>query len=132
MAFTDTAASSSPLANINVTPLVDVMLVLLIIFMVTTPILSRPVPFELPQRGPPIPVENTDPLRLNIAANGVVLWEGTPLAPAALQALLRAEASRSPQPLLQIEAHRDSQYQSLTRLVASARNAGLTRVGVVD
>ncbi len=135
MAFSATASPERALSQINVTPLVDVMLVLLIIFMVTTPILSRPIPFELPQASPPdrvTPPPEVDPLQLQIAADGMVWWSGAPLSEAALITLLRTEAARNPQPELRIEAHVDSQYQNFAQLVANARNAGMSRIGMMQ
>lgn len=136
MAFsaTDSEAPQRALSQINVTPLVDVMLVLLIIFMVTTPVLSRHIPFELPQPviEPLPPPPEVDPLNLRINADGSVWWSGAPLSQHALAALLRTEAARSPQPQLQIEAHIESQYQDFARLVANARNAGMNRIGMLQ
>lgn len=137
MAFSATSSASPEhaLSQINVTPLVDVMLVLLIIFMVTTPVLSRQIPFELPQALPPervTPPPKVEPLQLRIAPDGMVWWSGAPLSQSSLLALLRTESARNPQPQLQIEAHLDSQYQDFAQLVANARNAGMTRIGMMQ
>jgi biopolymer transport protein ExbD len=80
MAFSSNS-SGGPMADINVTPLVDVMLVLLIIFMVTAPALSYPIQVDLPQPStnpPPTPKDPPEPIRIRIDAAGTVLWNGSP------------------------------------------------------
>src|SRR3546814_3192911 len=94
MAFS-TNSGGGPMADINVTPLVDVMLVLLIIFMVTAPILSYPIDIDLPQRSLTPPPENKnppEPINLRIDASGQVFWNDSP---APLSALQRSEAHTS-------------------------------------
>jgi biopolymer transport protein ExbD len=88
MAFTSNSGSG-PMADINVTPLVDVMLVLLIIFMVTAPALSYPIPVDLPQPSttPPPPGNPPDPIRIHIDAGGTVSWNGSPTPMSTLQAM---------------------------------------------
>ncbi len=134
MAFAaDSPHRPTALAEINVTPLVDVMLVLLIIFMIATPVLTRSVPLELPQaRDAQPPPPKVDPLRIHLRADGSALWNGAPLSMPLVDALLRAEAQRSPQPALEIESHPESRYDMVTALLASARNAGFSRIGFVD
>lgn len=136
MSFSVTASATreTALSQINVTPLVDVMLVLLIIFMVTAPVLSRQIPFELPQPviEPLPPPPEVDPVNLKITADGSVWWGGAPLSQSALRTLLLTEAARTPQPQLQIEAHVESQYQDFARLVANARNVGINRIAMLQ
>ena len=107
MAFTSNA-SASAMADINVTPLVDVMLVLLIIFMVTMPIQSVPVDVDLPQRSlnpPPQVNDPPEPIRLRIDSAGQVFWNDTPTPVSALQAMMKTEVERDPtnQPTLEID-----------------------------
>jgi len=133
MAFSAaTSARPAAMAEINVTPLVDVMLVLLIIFMIAAPVLTRTVPLELPQPGPKPETTSVDPVRVRIGPDGQASWSGGVLSPAMLQALLRAESARNPQPTLEIESHPDSRYEAMTSVLASARNAGFLRIGVVE
>jgi len=129
MAFAAAAERASAVSDINVTPLVDVMLVLLIIFMVTAPILSRELPFDLPQKGPTPPID-VEHLQLAIDADGVIRLDGRVLPPALLDASLRLEALRSPQPELQIDAAGEAGYQAFTTVLAAARNAGLARISL--
>ncbi|MBC7988422.1 MAG: biopolymer transporter ExbD [Luteimonas sp.] len=135
MAFSRHDPAPRSIAEMNITPLVDVMLVLLVIFMVTAPTLSKPITFALPQ---PIPPEMERPLPpelidLRIAASGEVYWNDS-LAPlSALPALMRAEIEghRDNPPRLQIDANGDSDYQSVAKVMALAKNAGMTNIAFV-
>ena len=135
MAFS-TGGSGGPMADINVTPLVDVMLVLLIIFMVTAPILSYPIDIDLPQKStiPPPEVRNPpDPIKLRIDAAGQIFWNDSPVPMSALRNMMDAEVERDPnnQPVLQINANDDSDYGILAKVLATARNAQMQKIGFV-
>ena len=135
MAFS-TGGSGGPMADINVTPLVDVMLVLLIIFMVTAPILSYPIDIDLPQKSitPPPEMKNPpDPIKLRIDAAGQIFWNDSPVPMSALRNMMDAEVERDPgnQPVLQINANDDSDYGILAKVLATARNAQMQTIGFV-
>jgi biopolymer transport protein ExbD len=122
------------LASINITPLVDVLLVLLVIFMITAPALTRTIEVDLPR-----PVPNPDPpagrIDLRIDAGGSVYWNGAEQPLAALQGLLEVERQRQPenrQPLLAIDANGDADYQAVAAVLAAARNAGMDRIGFIQ
>ncbi|WP_411833491.1 ExbD/TolR family protein [Pseudoxanthomonas mexicana] len=138
MAFSDVAVSDStyaparPLAGINITPLVDVLLVLLIIFMVTAPMLSRPLPVLLPafaDRAPPIKPQQLD---LLIAADGGLRLNDRALDWAQLQQRLEETAAADPGALLRLRAMDDADYQQLVAAIALARRSGLTQVSLSD
>jgi biopolymer transport protein ExbD len=134
MAFSSNAGSG-PMADINVTPLVDVMLVLLIIFMVTAPALSYQIQVDLPQRTnmPPPKVENPpDPIRLRIEAGGTITWNNSPMPISVLQSSLEVEAERSVQPTLEIETDPDAQYEMLAKVLARAKNSGMEKISFVE
>jgi biopolymer transport protein ExbD len=135
MAFT-TGGGGGAMADINVTPLVDVMLVLLIIFLVTAPMLTREIEIDLPQQtNQPPPdeiVEPPQPIRLRIDADGSLFWDNSPMPKAALLPSLRVEASRDPQPLLEIEANQEVQYHVLTEVLSEAKNADMKKIGFVE
>ena len=136
MAFSSNSAAGAPMADINVTPLVDVMLVLLIIFMVTAPILSYPIDIDLPQRvvNPP-PETKTPPeqIRLRIDQSGQVFWNDSPAPMSALQNMMEAEVQRDPtnQPTLEIDTNDDADYGVLAKVLATARNAQMQKIGFV-
>ena len=135
MAFT-TGGGGGAMADINVTPLVDVMLVLLIIFLVTAPMLTREIEIDLPQQTnqppPDDPVEPPQPIRLRIDADGSLFWDNSPMPKAALLPSLRVEASRDPQPLLEIQANQEVQYHVLTEVLSEAKNADMKKIGFVE
>ena len=135
MAFS-TGGGGGPMADINVTPLVDVMLVLLIIFMVTAPIMSYPIDIDLPQRSlnpPPTTQDPPDPLRLRIDSAGQVFWNDSPTPLSALRNMMEAEVERDPnnQPTLEIDTADDADYGILAKVLASARNAQMQKIGFV-
>src|SRR5690606_41261854 len=101
-------ARESPKADINIVPLVDVMLVLLIIFMVTAPQLSYPIDIDLPQRStnpPQNPVDPPEPVRLRIDGGGQIFWNDSPVPVSALRSMMESEVQRDPnnQPTLEID-----------------------------
>jgi biopolymer transport protein ExbD len=134
MAFTSNSGGG-PMADINVTPLVDVMLVLLIIFMVTAPALSYQIQVDLPQRTtnpPPQPKDPPEPIRLRIDAGGTVTWNNSPIPLSVLQSSLEVEAERSIQPTLEIETDVDAQYEVLAKVLSRARNSGMEKIAFVE
>ena len=124
------------MADINVTPLVDVMLVLLIIFMVTAPILSYPIDIDLPQRTnnpPENPVEPPEPIKLRIDQSGTVYWNDSPTPVSALRNMMTGEVERDPanQPTLEIDMNEEAQYEILAKVLASAKDAQMKKIGFV-
>ncbi len=125
------------MADINVTPLVDVMLVLLIIFIVTAPIMTYPIAVDLPQRvlnPPPQTTEPPPPIELRIDASNQVFWNNSPVAVSSLQQRMEDEVQRDPtnQPELRIDANPDSEYEVMARVLAAAKNAQMKRIGFVQ
>ena len=134
MAFTS-SSGAGPMADINVTPLVDVMLVLLIIFMVTAPALSYQIQVDLPQRTtnpPPQPKDPPEPIRLRIEAGGTVTWNNSPIPISVLHSSLEVEAQRTVQPTLEIETDPDAQYEMLAKVLSRAKNSGMAKIAFVD
>ena len=135
MAFSS-GGGSGPMADINVTPLVDVMLVLLIIFMVTAPTLSYPIDIDLPQKSnnPPPATEPPPPIALRIDASGQVYWNEAAQPISALENLMEVEVNRDPknQPQLEIDTSPDADYGVLAKVLASAKNAGMVKIGFVQ
>lgn len=139
MAFLSNSGSS--MRDMNITPLVDVMLVLLVIFMVTVPAISHQMPMDLAQGGESKAVA-LEPIRLHIDASGALSWNGAPVTIEELGSRFRVEAARglsangvfdpNRQPLLRIDADRGSEYQLLAQVLARANNARLTRIGFVE
>ena len=143
MAFASNS-SGGPMADINVTPLVDVMLVLLIIFMVTVPALSYPIQVDLPQPStmPPPPGNPPEAIRIHIDAGGSVNWNGSPTPLSSLQAQFDVEGARgdngtgaidpTKQPTIEIETDRDAEYEVLAKVLSRAKNANLAKINFVE
>ena len=135
MAFAS-SSGSGPMADINVTPLVDVMLVLLIIFMVTAPIISYPIDIDLPQKTnnpPENPKEPPEPIKLRIDAAGTVYWNDSPTPVTSLYSQMSAAIERDPtnQPTLEIDVNPDANYEILAKALAAAKNADMKKIGFV-
>jgi biopolymer transport protein ExbD len=136
MAFS-TGNSGGPMVDMNVTPLVDVMLVLLIIFMVTMPPMTYPIGVDLPiPSARPPPPSTATPIDLKIDANGNITWNGSSTPLSALQGAMKVEAERysktDDQPVIQIDTNQDAKYDVLAQVLAKAKNAGLIKIGFVD
>ena len=134
MAFSS-GGGGGAMADINVTPLVDVLLVLLIIFMVTAPMASMEIKVDLPQlsRTPPEqPKEPPPPVRIRIDESGSLFWDNQPMPKAAVEASMLLEAARDPQPLIELETAGEAQYQRLTEVLTMAKNSGLEKIGFVE
>lgn len=133
MAFSS-GSGKGPMADINVTPLVDVMLVLLIIFMITAPILTHKVKIDLPQPNPNAvqPDNPPDPIRLKIDQSGALYWNDTPVDELGLRAQIAVIASQTNQPELQINADDGVAYEHVARVLAAAKSYGLTKIGFTE
>jgi len=133
-AFSPSVPSARDFADINITPLVDVMLVLLIIFMVSAPTLTKAVDFTLPGVTPTPPGPPPTAIELRIDANNEIAWNGAVQPYSALQALMAVEAQRDPAhpPLVKIDASGDADYGVVTRVLAAAREANLEHIAFVQ
>ena len=119
------------MAEINMTPLVDVMLVLLIIFMVTAPLFTHAVRIDLPRAHSSPSVEKPENVALSIDAAGTVRWNEEGVDERLLAQRLAQAAARDPQPEMQLRADRDARYEVVARLLSQVQRAGLTRLGFV-
>jgi len=129
--FRQRAHAGAPLAEINMIPLIDVVLVLLVIFIVTAPLLTHAVRIDLP-RASSVPVgKHPDAVSLAIDAQGTLYWNGSKLAEGELMHRLDAAARLDPQPELQLSVDRTAQYQVVAETLAAASRAGLARIGFV-
>lgn len=117
--------------EINMTPLVDVMLVLLIVFMVTIPVIRHAVKIDLPHASSQ--KEDTKPAQINVSidANGDVTWDGTAVDDKTLQAKIAAAAQTEPQPELHLSADRKVAYEKVAQVMSAAQSGGLTKLGFV-
>lgn len=120
----------APIATINTTPLIDMMLVLLIMFIVAIPLRNHKLPLDLPTGGPT--GEQRPIHRLDVDAAGALRWDGRPIAPTALPARLAAVAADPADPALHLRADGEARYERVDQVLADIRRAGVTRLGFLD
>lgn len=119
----------APISAINTTPIIDIMLVLLIMFIITVPVTTHKVTIDLPLPGKPGPMKPRT-VRLDLDSAGNVSWDGTFVAQASLAGLLARE-SRNPDLEVQISARANTPYEDYDRVLASVKRAGIDRLGLV-
>ena len=121
----------APMSDINVTPMVDVMLVLLVIFIITAPLFTHAVKLDLPAaQAAPAP-EKPETITLSIDGAGKIYWNDAPIEQADLAARMSAAAQKQPQPELQLRADKGTRYEVIAQVMAAAQSNGLTKLGFV-
>ncbi len=123
--------ASRPMAEINMIPLIDVMLVLLVIFIITAPLLTHAVKIDLPRASSEVNVVKRENVQLSIDAAGTVYWNGEALEEGAWRARMADAAKLEPQPELHIHADGELAYKRVVTVMADAARAGLTRIGFI-
>jgi len=120
-----------PMMDINMTPLIDVMLVLLIMFIITIPVMTHAVKLDMPRATNAPSTAQPVVINLEIDFDGTVLWNGTPVEIEALEGYFRREASIDPQPELHIRPSKRAKYDVVARVLASAQRNGMRKIGFV-
>lgn len=123
------AVGEQPFSDINTTPIIDVMLVLLIMFIITLPLMTHSVKIDLPQDGP----TQREPVvhRLEIDSASRLTWDGAPIAEAELPARLAAFRAESRDNVLHYRAAPQTRYEDFNRVLADVKRAGVDRLGFV-
>jgi len=117
--------------DINTTPLIDVMLVLLIMLIITIPVQLHSINLDMPVGTPP-PQKKPNIVHIDVDTRNVVSWNGKPVADrTALEALLQQAKAQEPQPELHIKVQAKAKYQAVAGVLASAQREGLTKIGIV-
>ena len=121
-----------PMMDINTTPLIDVMLVLLIMFIITLPVMTHAVKLDMPQaRNNPPPDVIIEPIKLDIDWDGAIIWNGTQVQLSQLEGYFRVEAAKNPQPELHVRPDRRANYDTVAKVLALAQRNGMQRIGFV-
>lgn len=123
---------TQPMSEINTTPLVDVMLVLLVIFIITAPLLTHAVKIDLPQATSQPLEEKPEVIDLAVDADGKLYWNDAEIEKDALITRMNQESAKQQQPELQIRADKNTRYQVLAEVLAQAQTAGMKKVGFVS
>lgn len=127
----DSKRHQGPMAEINVVPLVDVMLVLLVVFIITAPLLTNAVKIDLPKAASNANVTRAEHIEFAIREDGSFFWNGEQVAAATLPERFAREAKKQPQPELHIHADRLAHYELIAQVMSGAARAGVSRIGFV-
>ncbi len=121
-----------PMMDINTTPLIDVMLVLLIMFIITLPVMTHAVKLDMPRpsKTETLPPQ-IEPIRLDIDWDGAIIWNGTQVQLASLEGYFRVESAKNPQPELHVRPDRRANYDTVAKVLAMAQRNGMQRIGFV-
>ncbi|MEO8365164.1 MAG: biopolymer transporter ExbD [Pseudoxanthomonas sp.] len=135
MAFSSGNDSGGPMAEINVTPLVDVMLVLLIIFIITAPLMQHKVKVELPKANladkPEHSGPKTPPITLAVTEDGSLYWNDEPVTKEILESRLSSAAQLTPQPSLNLRGDRTTKMRTINEVTKIAQDQGMLDIGFV-
>ena len=131
MAFGTQDEPDEVMNEINMTPLVDVMLVLLIIFIITVPVMKHAVNIDLPRASNQVQEVKPATIRLSVDASGGYFWNDEAVDDAALALRLKAESVKTPQPELHIRGDKDVRYERVAQAMAAAQVAGVKKIGFV-
>ena len=135
MAFSSDSGGGRPMAEINVTPLVDVMLVLLIIFMITAPLMTHKVKVDLPEAnldhrdeesGP-----HVTPITIAVEDTGALYWNDEPVTKGVIESRFSVEAQKTPQPQVNVRGDKTAKYKLVQEVVQIAQSQGMRKVGFV-
>ena len=134
MAFAsfDRKTSSQPMAEINMVPLIDVVLVLLVIFIVTAPLLTHTVKLDLPKTSSNADIQKPEKVEFAIDANGGLFWKGERITREDAIARFAEEGRKRPQPEVYLRADASVAYRYVAETLADASKAGLSKVAFVS
>ena len=124
-------SDSAPMAEINMVPLIDVMLVLLVIFIITAPLLTHAVKIDLPRASSHPNMTKPQNIQLGVRTDGEIFWNGEAVDLATLDTRMKTAAAINPQPELHIRADRSTEYQRVAEVMSAAARAGLSKIGFV-
>ncbi|MCQ3007995.1 ExbD/TolR family protein [Pseudomonas savastanoi] len=130
MAFSSSQGDDA-ISDINITPLVDVMLVLLVVFIVTAPLLTNAIPLDLPQTAATAPLDDAKPVAISIDAKGGLFVDDQPLAEEQLPDAFQNLHANDPDVALTLRADTATDYGRVARVLADVQRSGITRLAVI-
>ena len=131
MAFGTQDETDDVMNEINMTPLVDVMLVLLIIFIITVPVMKHSVNVDLPRASSQPQDPKPETVRLSVDAQGTYFWNENRIDDQDLPRMLKVEAAKEPQPELHIRGDKEVRYERVAQLMSAAQQSGLRKIGFI-
>ena len=117
--------------DINTTPLIDVMLVLLVMLIITIPIQLHSVNLNMPTGNPPPPLKLPEVVKIDVDPSSAIYWNGEALSREALEEKLSAAAAQAVQPELHLRPDKHARYEVVAAVMASSQRLGLTKIGIV-
>jgi biopolymer transport protein ExbD len=123
--------NQSPMAEINVTPMVDVMLVLLVIFIITAPLFTHAVKLDLPNAQSTAAPEKPETITLSINAEGKLFWNNAEINDQELNNRFVIAAQKTPTPELHLRADKSTRYEVIAKVMAGAQNNGISKIAFV-
>jgi biopolymer transport protein ExbD len=132
MAVSVKGDSADPMVEPNVIPLVDIMLVLLIIFIITIPVMTHAVKIDLPRDNPNPPLTEPVVVRIFVEFDGSIYWNGTPVDQQTFRDYVAIENAKDPQPEVHVDAHRRAPYVYVANVLFTLQRGGLQKVGFVS
>lgn len=123
--------NQAPMAEINVTPMVDVMLVLLVIFIITAPLFTHAIKLDLPDAKSAAAPEKPETITLSINAQGKLFWNNAEIGQPELAGRFAIAAQKIPLPELHLRADKSTRYEVIAKVMADAQNNGMTKIGFV-
>ncbi len=131
MTFGNDTYEQQPLAEINMIPLIDVMLVLLVVFIITAPLLTQSIKIDLPQVTAQTHIEIPETVVIAINAQGTLHWNDLAISDAKLPAKLLEAAVKKTQPELHLRADKETRYQKVAEVMGLAQKAGIKKMGFI-
>ena len=124
--------SSAPMAEINMVPLIDVVLVLLVIFIVTAPLMTHAVKLDLPKASSQADIQKPEKIEFSINGTGALFWNGEALSREDAQAKFIEAGQKRPQPEVYLRADQNVAYRYVAEMLADASKAGLSKIAFVS
>jgi biopolymer transport protein ExbD len=129
MAMSTGTADGEVMVEMNTTPLIDVMLVLLVLLIVTLPIQTHAVKLDMPAPNTTPPTVQPETVDLGVDFDGTVTWNGTPVDRSTMQSYFEDAARKNPQPEIHVNANRLAKYDAVAKVLADAQRLGATHIG---
>ena len=128
------AEQGAPMMEINTTPLIDVMLVLIIVLIMSIPVMTHATKLDMPQSTPPQPpLQRPEVIQLDIDFDGTIVWNGTVVSGIPqLEAFFRSERDKDPQPEIHLRPDRRSRYETTALVMAAAQRNHMKKMGFVN
>ena len=131
MAMQVGSVDDNSMCDINTTPLIDVMLVLLIVFIITIPVLTHAVKLDNPIGNPPPPTTQPEVINIEIDFDGTILWNTAPIDMSTLVQYLSSEAEKVPQPEVHLRANKRARYDVFAKVLAACQRNKIKKIGIV-